>query len=194
MQDKRCSWCELHPIYRDYHDYEWGTPLFSDQKLFEFLLLEGAQAGLSWITILKKREDYRLAFDDFNAEKIANYNTDKIVDLLNNPGIVRNKRKIHAFIHNAQAYRSIIDKHHSFSEYLWQFTQHNPRQNRWETLSDVPTQTAESMRMSKQLKQDGFSFVGPTICYAFMQATGMVNDHLVDCFRHQQLATKTNSA
>lgn len=184
----RCDWCGTDPLYQHYHDNEWGVPLYDDQKLFEFLLLEGAQAGLSWITILKKREGYRAAFDQFNPEKIARYTAKKQQKLLQNPEIVRNKLKVAAFSKNAQAYLEILEQQPSFAEYIWQFVDGRPRQNRWRTLSEIPASTTQSERMSKALKKAGFAFVGPTICYAFMQATGMVNDHLVSCFRHRQLA------
>ena len=185
---KRCDWCGEDPLYQAYHDEEWGVPLYDDDQLFEFLLLEGAQAGLSWITILKKREGYRKAFDQFNAQKIARYTQKKHEKLLQNPDIVRNKLKVAGFTKNAQAYLNIIEKHGSFSDYIWQFVEGEPIQNRWRTLSEVPVSTKEAELMSKTLKKAGFTFVGPTICYAFMQATGMVNDHLVSCFRHKELS------
>jgi len=186
-QQPRCAWCTGDPLYQHYHDQEWGVPLKDDQKLFEFLLLEGAQAGLSWITILKKRERFRLAFDDFDAEKIALYSDQKRQALLQNPGIVRNERKITAFIKNAQAYIRILETHTSFADYIWQFVDGEPIQNHWKNAAEVPASTTQSQWMSKTLKKAGFSFVGPTICYALMQATGMVNDHTVDCFRHQEV-------
>lgn len=182
----RCSWCGDDPLYQAYHDEEWGVPLYDDQKLFEFLLLEGAQAGLSWITILKKREGYRKAFDNFDPVKIARYSEKKQEKLLQNPEIVRNKLKVKAFTKNAQAYLSIVKKTGSFSDYVWQFTNGEVIKNRWKSLKEVPALTPEAEAMSKQLKKDGFTFVGPTICYAFMQATGMVNDHTVDCFRYEK--------
>ena len=184
----RCGWCGDNPLYQDYHDKEWGRPLYDDQQLFEFLLLEGAQAGLSWITILRKRENYRLAFDQFDPEKIAKYDQDKINALLANEGIVRNRLKVDAFVKNAKAYLNIVETEGSFSDYIWQFVEGKPQQNQWETLADVPASTPISEAMSKTLKKAGFTFVGPTICYAFMQATGMVNDHTTDCFRHHQCA------
>jgi DNA-3-methyladenine glycosylase I len=183
-QIKRCEWCLGHDIYLDYHDNEWGNPQYDDQKLFEMINLEGAQAGLSWITILKKRENYRKAFDQFDAQKMANYGPDKIDELLNNAGIIRNKRKVNAFITNAQAYLKIKEAQ-SFSDYIWQFVEGKPIQNKFQSLSDIPANTEISEKMSKQLKRDGFKFVGSTICYAFMQAVGMVNDHVVDCFRYR---------
>ncbi|WP_128894833.1 DNA-3-methyladenine glycosylase I [Longirhabdus pacifica] len=184
---QRCSWSGSDPIYITYHDEEWGVPLHDDLKLFEFLLLEGSQAGLSWITILKKRENYREAFDQFDPEKIANYDQAKLEQLLNNEGIVRNKLKINAFISNAKAYLQLKEKAGSFNDFLWSFVQHKPIINHWQTIEEVPAMTPISEKMSKALKREGFKFVGPTICYAFMQATGMVNDHTSDCFRHKQL-------
>ena len=183
----RCDWCGDDPLYQAYHDEEWGVPLYDDRALFEFLLLEGAQAGLSWITILKKRESYRTAFDDFDAKKIARYTSKKQEALLQNPGIVRNKLKVAGFIKNAKAYLDILDKHDSFSDYIWQFNEGEIIQNKWKTLAEVPASTPEAEHMSKALKKAGFTFVGPTICYAFMQATGMVNDHLTSCFRYKEL-------
>jgi len=182
--DERCSWCGTDSIYVDYHDNEWGTPKKDDQELFELLLLEGAQAGLSWITILKKRENYRKAFDNFNAEKMAKYTEKKHALLLQDTGIIRNKLKVKAFSKNAVAYLKIKENGDSFSDYLWQFTQGKVITNQWEDLSEVPTSTPESEAMSKTLKKAGFSFVGPTICYAFMQSSGMVNDHLTSCFKY----------
>lgn len=187
LKDQRCAWCLGNPVYEKYHDEEWGVPCYDDLKLFEFLLLEGAQAGLSWITVLKKREAYREAFDHFQPEKIARYDDRDIERLLANPGIIRNRLKVQSAINNAQAYLRILASGRSFSDYLWQFVDGVPVQNRFHTLDEVPAATVASERMSKTLKKDGFSFVGSTICYAFMQATGMVNDHLVSCPRHQQL-------
>ena len=173
-------------LYQDYHDNEWGAPLHDDRKLFECLLLEGAQAGLSWITILNKRENYRRAFDNFDAKKIASYTAQKHQQLLANPGIIRNKLKVHAFTKNARAYLKIVDEHGSFDRYIWQFVGNKPIQNAWKSLTEIPTISAESKMMSKALKKAGFTFVGPTICYAFMQATGMVNDHLTSCFCYKK--------
>lgn len=184
---KRCGWCGDDPLYIGYHDEEWGVPLYEDQRLFEFLLLEGAQAGLSWITILRKRKAYREAFDDFDALKMAYYSDKKIEKLLQNPGIVRNRLKVNSFVKNARAYLSIKENCDSFSDYIWQFVDGKPLQNAWETLSDIPSFTPNAEKMSKSLRKVGFSFVGPTICYAFMQATGMVNDHLIDCFRYKEI-------
>ncbi|HLA74549.1 MAG TPA: DNA-3-methyladenine glycosylase I [Gammaproteobacteria bacterium] len=182
---KRCAWVTSDPLYIEYHDKEWGKPVHDDRLLLEFLILEGAQAGLSWLTILKKREHYRRVFDNFNAEKIARYNAKKVQALLADPGIVRNRLKIAAAIQNAQAFLAVQQEFDSFDHYIWQFVGAKPRENRWKTLKDIPASTAESVLMSKDLVQRGFKFVGPTICYAFMQATGMVNDHTVDCFSCQ---------
>lgn len=184
---KRCSWCGDDPQYQEYHDTEWGVPEYDDDKLFELLLLEGAQAGLSWITILRKRENYRKAFDHFDAKKMAKYTAKKHEKLLQNEGIVRNKLKVAAFTKNAIAYLEIKASGMTFCDFLWQFTDHKVIQNNWKTLAEVPVVTPEAEAMSKALKKAGFSFVGPTICYAFMQAAGMVNDHTVDCFRHKEL-------
>ena len=183
----RCSWSEGDPLYIDYHDNEWGLPLRDDQKLFEMLILEGAQAGLSWITVLRKRESYREAFDRFDVEKIASYDQAKIVELLNNPGIIRNKLKVNATVSNAQAYLNVQEEFSSFDNYIWQFVGGEPIVNRWTSMSEIPAETPESQAMSKDLKARGFKFVGPTICYALMQATGMVNDHVVSCFRYKEV-------
>ncbi len=189
----RCDWCQGSELYQDYHDNEWGIPVYDDQTLFEFLLLEGAQAGLSWITILKKRENYRLAFDNFDPHKMANYSEQKHQELLQNPGIIRNKLKVHAFSKNAKAYLKIIEQYGSFNEYIWQFVDGKPIKNKWKSMSEVPATSTESEIMSKTLKKAGFTFVGPTICYAFMQATGMVNDHLTSCFCYKKCKKPTNS-
>ena len=181
LKDGRCPWCSEDKLYRDYHDNEWGIPCRDEQKLFEMLILEGAQAGLSWITVLKKREGYRSAFDQFNPELISRYTEDKIESLMADPGIIRNRRKIASTVQNAKAMLSLKERGIDFTEYLWQFVDGEPIINNFTKLSEVPAQTKESQAMSKQLKKDGFNFVGPTICYAFMQATGMVNDHLVGC-------------
>lgn len=184
MQDlTRCPWCLCHDIYIAYHDTEWGTPCHDDQQLFEMLCLEGAQAGLSWITVLKKRETYRLAFDGFDAEKMGYYDEAKRAALMNDPGIVRNRLKINAFIENAKAYLKVKEEFGSFNQYIWQFVGHQPIVNQWERLSEIQPTTPESDAMSKDLKKRGFKFVGSTICYAFMQATGMVDDHLVGCWK-----------
>ena len=178
----RCQWVNDEPIYIDYHDNEWGQPVYDDQRLFEFLILEGMQAGLSWITVLKKRENFRKAFDQFDPKKIAAYDQRKITELLNNAGIIRNRLKIAASIQNAKAYFKLKTEKESFSNYLWSFVEGAPIQNRWQTFSEVPATTTLSDQLSKDLKARGFKFVGSTICYAFMQAVGMVNDHTKDCF------------
>ena len=183
----RCEWTGADPLMVAYHDEEWGMPEYDDQRLFEKLLLDGAQAGLSWITILRKRTQYRLAFDNFDPEKIARYGDARRAELLNNPGIIRNKLKVNAFITNAQAYLSFKEGLGSFSDYLWTFVGGSPMVNRFQSVGELPAQTPESVAMSKGLKAHGFKFVGPTICYAFMQATGMVNDHVVSCFRYNEV-------
>lgn len=183
----RCAWPGDDPLYIAYHDDDWGVPVYEDQPLFAKLLLDGAQAGLSWITILRKRENYYAAFDNFDPEKMARYDDAKIAELLANPGIVRNKLKVNAFVKNAQAYLKFQDEVGSFNKYLWSFVGGAPIVNSWKTMDDLPAISAESENMSKDLKKRGFSFVGPTICYAFMQAVGMVNDHTLDCFRYQEL-------
>ena len=184
---KRCPWAGTDPLYVAYHDHEWGVPLHDDRKLFEMLTLEGAQAGLSWITILRKREAYREAFDRFDPAKVAEYGRDRIQELLRNPGIVRNRLKIHAAVQNASAYLRIAEAFGSFDRYLWQFVGGKPLQNRWTRGEEIPAHTPESDALSKDLKKRGFKFVGSTICYAFMQAVGMVNDHLTDCYRHAEI-------
>ncbi len=184
MNTKRCDWCGDDPLYTAYHDQEWGVPVYADQKLFEFLILEGMQAGLSWITILRKRDAFRDAFAEFNPEKIARFTPKKIERLMQNAGIIRNRRKIEATITNAQTYLD-IQQQQPFNQFLWQFVGGTPRQNRWRSLKHVPVNTPESDAMAKALKQHGFKFVGTTICYAFMQAVGMVNDHLTSCFRYK---------
>ena len=185
----RCGWSTVDPLYTDYHDTEWGVPLHDDRRLFEMLILEGAQAGLSWITILRKRENYRNAFDRFDAAQIAQYDRRTIRRLLSNEGIVRNRLKIGATIQNAKAFLDVREEFGTFDRYLWQFVNGKPVQNTWKNLKQIPAKTAASTAMSNDLKQRGFHFVGPTICYAFMQATGMVNDHLTRCFRHAELKT-----
>ena len=184
---KRCKWVTDDHIYIDYHDKEWGVPVHDDRKLFEFLILEGAQAGLSWITILKKRENYRKAFDDFDPVKIAQYGEEKIQELLSNKGIVRNRRKIESTVSNAKEFLKIQKEFGSFDKYIWQFVGGNPKINSWSRIEDVPVTTVESDAMSKELKKRGFKFVGSTICYSFMQAVGMVNDHTTDCFRYSEV-------
>ncbi len=187
---KRCSWVKLdQPLYVDYHDKEWGVPVYDDQHLFEMLSLEGAQAGLSWWTILQKREGYREAFDQFDAKKIILYSEDKLLELQQDTRIVRNKLKIASVVTNANAFLQIQEKYGSFSKYIWGFVDHQPIINEWPSMAEVPVTTDRSDRMSKQLKKDGFKFVGSTICYSFMQAVGMVNDHITDCCcRQQELA------
>ena len=182
----RCEWAGSDPLYLDYHDKEWGIPEHNDQKLFEMLILEGAQAGLSWITILRKRENYRKAFDNFDPKKIAAYNKTKIQELLNNEGIVRNKLKVNAAVQNAGGFLEIQKEFSDFDTYIWQFIGGKPRTNSFKQLKDLPAKTPESETMSKDLLKRGFKFVGPTICYAFMQAVGMVNDHVVGCFRYDE--------
>lgn len=183
---QRCAWAKNDLAIR-YHDEEWGVPVHDDRLLFEFLILEGAQAGLSWDTILRKRESYRAALDNFAAAKIAQYTQRKVEQLLANPGIVRNRLKIIAAIENAKAFLAVQNERGSFNAYLWQFVGGRPQINAWRSLREVPTRTAESDAMSKDLRRRGFRFVGSTICYALMQATGMVNDHIMDCFRYAQL-------
>lgn len=182
---KRCAWVkESEPLYKEYHDKEWGVPVYDDRILFEMLCLEGAQAGLSWWTILQKRENYRKAFEHFDAEKIVHYTDEKLQSLLNNKGIVRNKLKIQSVVTNAKSFLRIQKEYGSFSAYIWNFVDNNPIVNRWETVQEVPVSNEISDHMSKKLKKDGFSFVGSTICYSYMQAVGMVNDHTLDCFCH----------
>jgi len=183
-----CSWATSDPVYQAYHDQEWGVPIHQDRKLFEFLILEGAQAGLNWITVLKKRPHYRKAFDRFNPQKIARYNKKKIKSLLANEGIIRNRLKIESTITNARCYLEIKEELGSFDEYLWQFVSGKPKINHWKSLKKIPASTPESDTMSEALKGRGFRFVGATICYAFMQAVGMVNDHLISCFRYEELS------
>ena len=183
---KRCGWAEKSDLYRAYHDQEGGVPVHDDRLLFEFLYLEGAQAGLSWETILNKRENYRRAFDGFDAVKIARYGEKKLAALLADAGIVRNRAKIEATVGNAKAYLAVRKEFGSFDAYIWGFVNGRTIKNRWALLKEIPAETPEATAMSKDLKQRGFKFAGPTICYAFMQATGMVNDHLVDCFRWKQ--------
>jgi DNA-3-methyladenine glycosylase I len=183
----RCGWAGNDLLYCAYHDAEWGVPLHDDRTLFEFLVLEGAQAGLSWITILRKRENYRKAFDGFDATRIARYDANKIQSLLQNEGIVRNRMKVEATVTNARKFLDVQEEFGSFDTFIWQFVGGTPRQNRWRSLAEIPASTKESDAMSKELKLRGFKFVGSTICYAHMQATGMVNDHITDCFRHKEL-------
>jgi len=186
-QKSRCAWAGSDPDYMRYHDLEWGVPVHDDRVLFEFLILEGAQAGLSWLTILKKRENYRLAFDNFRPEIVAGYDEVKIIELLANPGIVRNRLKIRSAVENAKTFLKVQEEFGSFNAYLWGFVDGRPRQNAWKTLDEVPAFTADSDRLSKDLARRGFKFVGTTICYAYMQAVGLVNDHTIDCFRYHEL-------
>ncbi len=184
---KRCEWCLTDPLYIRYHDNEWGRPIHDDKKLFEFLVLEGAQAGLSWLTVLKKRESYREAFDLFDPQKIARYDDEKVNSLLNNQEIIRNRLKIDAAINNAKIFLKINDRYGSFDRYIWGFVDNRIIQNNWDSIKDIPAKTEASDMMSKVLKKDGFKFVGSTICYAYMQAVGMVNDHLTYCYLHKKL-------
>lgn len=183
----RCAWVGNDPLYIAYHDEEWGVPVFEDRRLFEFLILEGAQAGLSWYTILKKRPNYRRLFDNFDPQKVAGYGEDKIAELLADQGIVRNRLKINAAVTNGRAFLQVQQEFGSFSNYIWRFVGGKPQQNSWRMLEEIPAETETSRRMSKDLQQRGFRFVGPTICYAFMQAVGLVNDHTVDCYRYKEL-------
>ena len=184
---KRCPWCEGFDLYRQYHDEEWGVPLRDDRALFELLILEGAQAGLSWATILKKRETYRQAFDQFDPRKMALYKDKKVAELLADPGIVRNRLKVASAITNAKAYLALIKEGQSFSDFLWHFVNDKTIQNKRTDLSEIPVTSPESEAMSKALLKLGFKFVGPSICYAFMQASGMVNDHLTSCHRYAEV-------
>jgi DNA-3-methyladenine glycosylase I len=184
----RCPWAETDPLSRRYHDFEWGVPVHGDRKLFEFLILESAQAGLSWVTILKKRQGYREAFDQFDPHAVAGYDKLKIESLMADSGVVRNRKKIEAAIVNAKAFLAVQKEFHSFDAYLWRFSGGQPIVNTWRSVSEIPSKTALSVSLSADLKTRGFKFVGPTICYAFMQAIGMVNDHLVDCFRYPQVS------
>ncbi|MCP4677547.1 MAG: DNA-3-methyladenine glycosylase I [Deltaproteobacteria bacterium] len=186
-QIKRCSWCGDDPLYTEYHDTEWGVPVHDDRMQFEFLVLEGAQAGLSWLTILRRRENYRKAFANFDPVKVARFNQRKIASLLKNEGIIRNKAKIRAAVTNAQAFLEIQEAFGTFDTYIWSFVDGKPKQNKWKRLDQIPTQTKASEKLSKDLKARGFKFVGPVIIYAHMQAAGMVNDHLVDCFRYKEI-------
>lgn len=190
MTKQRCSWCGKDPLYVKYHDEEWGVPVYDDQKLFEFLTLESMQAGLSWITILKKRENFREAFDGFDVNKVAKYNEKKFEELMQNEGIIRNRLKIQASINNAKAFLEIQEEFGSFSEYIWGFTDHKVIVNSWKSLDEIPAKTELSDKISKDLKKRGFKFVGSTVIYAHMQATGMVNDHIVSCFRYKVLAQR----
>ena len=183
----RCAWCLGDELYLGYHDMEWGVPLHGDRKLFEFLVLEGAQAGLSWITVLKKRPAYRKAFDGFDFTRVAQYDENRVSSLLADPGIIRNERKIRSAIRNARAFIRLREEFGSFDDYIWDFVDGSPIQNAWRDLSEVPAETPLSNKISRDLKNRGFNFVGPTIVYAHMQATGMVNDHTTDCFRYSEI-------
>ncbi len=189
----RCKWADYNEPMRKYHDEEWGTPVHDDQIHFEFLVLEGAQAGLSWNTILQKRENFRKAFDDFDYEKITKYDEEKIEKLLNNPGIIRNRLKINSVISNAIAFLEIQEQFGTFDKYLWDFVDHIPLDNKFKTLEDLPAKTKTSELISKDLKKRGFKFVGPTIIYSFMQAVGIVNDHTTDCFRYNEIKKLASS-
>jgi DNA-3-methyladenine glycosylase I len=190
----RCIWAGSDPLYLAYHDTEWGVPLHDDRRLFEMLVLEGAQAGLSWITILRKREAYRRAFDGFDPQKVARYDARKIRTLLSDAAIVRNRMKIESAIKNARAFLEVVEETGSFDAYIWQFVGGRPRRNAWKAHGEIPARTDESDAMSRDLKKRGFSFVGSTICYAFMQATGMVNDHVIDCFRYRGVSQPTRTS
>jgi DNA-3-methyladenine glycosylase I len=192
MEYNRCPWCGNDPLYVNYHDTEWGVPVTDDAKLFEFLMLETFQAGLSWITILRKRELFRAAFDGFDYTRIAQYGPAKIESLLQDPGIVRNRLKVKAAVSNAQAFMAIQEAFGSFSKYIWEFVNHTPIQNSFARLKNVPANTPLSDAISKDLKKRGFKFVGSTVVYAHMQATGMVNDHLTSCFRHDEIRQMAN--
>ncbi len=183
----RCPWPGDDPLYQAYHDHEWGVPLHDDRKLFEFLVLEGAQAGLSWLTILRRREGYRRAFGNFDVQAIANFDKRKVEQLLQDPRIIRNRRKVESAIRNAAAFLRVQEQFGSFDEYIWRFVDGRPIRNAWRNMEQVPASTDLSRKISRDLRARGFSFVGPTIVYAHMQATGMVNDHLLRCFRHSQL-------
>jgi len=183
----RCGWSISDPIYIDYHDKEWGVPIHDDRLLFEFLVLEGAQAGLSWITILRRRDGYRKAYEGFDPATVAGFGKKKIRELLRDAGIIRNRMKVESSIQNAKSFLEVQKEFGSFDQYIWQFVKGKPIVNRWKKLSDIPAKTTESEAMSKDLIKRGFRFVGPTICYAHMQATGMVNDHVLDCFRYNEL-------
>ncbi len=184
----RCAWCGEDPLYVDYHDHEWGVPVRDDQTLFEFLILEGAQAGLSWITILRKREAYRALFDSFDAQKVARYSDKKLDTLLKDPGIIRNRLKVYGARKNARAFLDVQKDYGSFADYIWGFVDNEPIQNRWKSQAEVPATSPVSDALSKDMKKRGFTFVGSTIMYAHMQATGMVNDHTTECFRYNDCA------
>ena len=184
---KRCVWATGDELYLTYHDTEWGVPVYDDRKLFEMFILEGAQAGLSWLTVLRRRENYRKAFDGFAPRTMAHWDRERIETLRHNPGIIRNRLKIEGARSNARAFLKVVTEYGSFSDFIWSFVNGRTIQNSWKNVQDIPQNTPESDRMSKELKRRGFKFAGPTICYAFMQAVGLVNDHTVDCFRHKEL-------
>jgi DNA-3-methyladenine glycosylase I len=184
---ERCDWAKGDPLLMDYHDHQWGVPVYDDKVLFEMLILEGVQAGLSWLTVLKRRDNYRQAFDHFDPVKIADYDEKKIAVLLRDASIIRNKLKVNAAVTNARCFLKVQEEYGTFSDYIWQFVGGKPIMNYWKDRDEVPVTTPESDQMSKDLKKKGFKFVGSTICYAYMQATGMVNDHTIDCFRHKEL-------
>jgi DNA-3-methyladenine glycosylase I len=190
---RRCGWCGTDPLYVAYHDEEWGVPLHDDRKLFEFLVLEGAQAGLSWLTILRKREAYRKVFAGFDPALVARFDGRRVARLMQNPGVVRNRQKIESAVRNARAFLKVQEEFGSFDEYQLRFVGGRPRRNRWKTLDDIPAWTEESDAFSKDLKSRGFSFVGPTIVYSHMQAVGMVNDHLTSCFRYREIGLRPHS-
>jgi len=191
MVKKKCDWCLGDPLYENYHDTEWGVPVYDDQKLFEFLTLESFQAGLSWITILRKRRNFSTAFDGFDYNKVARYSDQKKIELMNDKGIIRNRLKIDATVSNAQAFIKIQNRYGSFSQFIWKFTAGKPLVNTFKTLDEVPPFTPLAEKISKVLKNEGFKFVGPTIVYSHMQATGMVNDHLVDCYRYREIESSS---
>ena len=184
---KRCSWCENDELYTKYHDEEWGVPVFDDRKQFEFLVLESAQAGLSWLTILRKRESYRKAYDNFNPITVAKFDDRKIEELMKYEGIIRNERKIRASVNNAQRFIEVQKEFGSFSEYIWKFVDYKPIVNSWKSESEIPAKTELSEAISKDLKKRGFEFIGPVIIYSHLQATGLINDHIIDCFRYDQI-------
>jgi len=190
---KRCGWCGSDPLYVEYHDNQWGVPIHDDTKLFEMLVLEGAQAGLNWLTILKKRENYRHAFNGFDIEAVARYSERDIRRLLADAGIVRNRLKLESTIRNARVILSLQEQYGTFANFLWRYVDGEPQQNSWRSLDEVPTQTKISAQLSKDLKRSGCNFIGPTICYAFMQAIGMVNDHLINCFRHKEILERVEA-
>ena len=187
MDKRRCEWVGSHPLEIVYHDTEWGVPVHDDRRLFELLILEGAQAGLNWLTVLKKRESYREAFAGFDPDEVARFDEARVETLLRNPGIVRNRLQVRSAIRNARAFLKIQEDYGTFDAYVWPFVEGAPKVSRWRSLTEIPAQTPESERMSKDLKKRRFNFVGPTICYAFMQAVGLVNDHTVDCYRYHEV-------